>query len=99
MATLMEDPVILPSSKVTIDRHTIKIHLLSDPKDPFNREPLKLEDVIPSMFALMLLVHVQRLLLTDEKFADTELKQQIEAWVKEKRAGKSSAVDPMDVDV
>lgn len=50
MATLMEDPVILPSSNVTIDRQTIKIHLLSDPKDPFNREPLKLEDVIPSMF-------------------------------------------------
>lgn len=42
--------MILPSSKVTIDRQTIKIHLLSDPKDPFNREPLKLEDVIPSMF-------------------------------------------------
>lgn len=50
MATLMEDPVILPSSKVTIDRQTIKVHLLSDPKDPFNREPLKLEDVIPSTF-------------------------------------------------
>lgn len=42
--------MILPSSKVTIDRQTIKIHLLSDPKDPFNREQLKLEDVIPSMF-------------------------------------------------
>lgn len=56
MATLMEDPVILPSSKVTIDRQTIKIHLLSDPKDPFNREQLKLEDVIPSMFHYFLRV-------------------------------------------
>lgn len=53
MATLMEDPVILPSSKVTIDRQTIKIHLLSDPKDPFNREPLKLEDVVPSTSVLL----------------------------------------------
>lgn len=76
MATLMEDPVILPSSKVTIDRQTIKVHLLSDPKDPFNREPLKIEDVIPN----------------------TELKGQIEAWVKERRAGNSLTADTMDVD-
>lgn len=44
----MEDPVILPSSNVTIDRATIRSHLLSDPNDPFNRAPLKIEDVIPS---------------------------------------------------
>ncbi|PAV17237.1 ubiquitin conjugation factor E4 [Pyrrhoderma noxium] len=48
MFTLMRDPVILPSSKVNIDRSTIKSHLLSDNKDPFNRSPLKLEDVIPN---------------------------------------------------
>ncbi|EED23803.1 ubiquitin fusion degradation protein UfdB, putative [Talaromyces stipitatus ATCC 10500] len=46
--TLMEDPVILPNSKVTIDRATIRSHLLSDPHDPFNRAPLKIEDVIPN---------------------------------------------------
>ncbi|KAL1981515.1 hypothetical protein VTN96DRAFT_2496 [Rasamsonia emersonii] len=46
--TLMEDPVILPSSKVSIDRSTIQSHLLSDPSDPFNRAPLKIEDVIPN---------------------------------------------------
>ncbi|EMG49149.1 UFD2 E4 ubiquitin-protein ligase UFD2 [Candida maltosa Xu316] len=46
MFTLMEDPVILPSSKVSIDRSTIKAHLLSDSTDPFNRVPLKLEDVV-----------------------------------------------------
>lgn len=46
MYTLMEDPVILPGSKVTMDRSTIKAHLLSDSTDPFNRMPLKLEDVI-----------------------------------------------------
>ncbi|PYI06621.1 hypothetical protein BO78DRAFT_407305 [Aspergillus sclerotiicarbonarius CBS 121057] len=47
MYTLMEDPVILPGSRVSIDRATIRSHLLSDPHDPFNRAPLKMEDVIP----------------------------------------------------
>ncbi|KAF2740651.1 hypothetical protein EJ04DRAFT_558641 [Polyplosphaeria fusca] len=47
MASLMEDPVILPMSKVTVDRSTIRSHLLSDPHDPFNRSDLKIEDVIP----------------------------------------------------
>ncbi|KAI5948688.1 ufd2 [Candida theae] len=45
MFTVMEDPVVLPSSKISIDRSTIKAHLLSDATDPFNRVPLKLEDV------------------------------------------------------
>ena len=49
MATLMEDPVILPRSRVTLDRSTIRSHLLSDPNDPFNRTPLKIEDVIPDV--------------------------------------------------
>ena len=47
MYTLMIDPVILPISRTTIDRSTIRSHLLSDPNDPFNRTPLKIEDVIP----------------------------------------------------
>ncbi|PBP19477.1 ubiquitin elongating factor core [Diplocarpon rosae] len=47
MATLMTDPVQLPASKIIVDRSTISSHLLSDPKDPFNRAPLKIEDVIP----------------------------------------------------
>ncbi|KAI9845367.1 MAG: hypothetical protein M1838_001767 [Thelocarpon superellum] len=46
MYSLMEDPVILPASKVSIDRSTIRSHLLSDPNDPFNRAPLKIEDVV-----------------------------------------------------
>ena len=46
MYTLMDDPVILPTSKTSIDRSTIRSHLLSDPNDPFNRAPLKIEDVI-----------------------------------------------------
>lgn len=47
MYTLMEDPVILPASRISIDRSTIRSHLLSDPHDPFNRMPLKMEDVKP----------------------------------------------------
>jgi ubiquitin conjugation factor E4 B len=46
MYTLMEDPVILPMSRQTIDRSTIRSHLLSDPNDPFNRQPMSIEDVI-----------------------------------------------------
>ncbi|KAM3074745.1 Ubiquitin conjugation factor E4, variant 2 [Clarireedia jacksonii] len=47
LATLMLDPVMLPVSKQIVDRSTIRSHLLSDPHDPFNRTPLKIEDVIP----------------------------------------------------
>ncbi|TFK61391.1 hypothetical protein BDN72DRAFT_828292 [Pluteus cervinus] len=47
MFTLMRDPVLLPSSKNILDRATIKSHLLSDSKDPFNRAPLTIEDVVP----------------------------------------------------
>ncbi|XP_078043228.1 ubiquitination factor E4A [Augochlora pura] len=45
MSTLMTDPVILPSSKITIDRQTIARHLLSDQTDPFNRSPLTMDAV------------------------------------------------------
>ena len=47
MYTLMRNPVVLPSSKTTIDLSTIKSHLLSDPTDPFNRMPLKIEECLP----------------------------------------------------
>jgi ubiquitin conjugation factor E4 B len=48
LASLMEDPVTLPVSKQIVDRGTIQAHLLSDPHDPFNRTPLKIEDVLPN---------------------------------------------------
>ena len=48
MATLMKNPVILPSSKAIVDLSTIKSHLLSDASDPFNRAPLKIEEVKPA---------------------------------------------------
>ena len=47
MFTVMRDPVILPISRIVIDRSTIKSHLLSDAKDPFNRTPLTIDEVIP----------------------------------------------------
>ncbi|PNS14592.1 Ubiquitin conjugation factor E4 [Sphaceloma murrayae] len=49
MGSLMEDPVLLPSSKQIVDRSTIRSHLLSDPTDPFNRVPLKIEDVVDAV--------------------------------------------------
>jgi len=51
MFTVMRDPVRLPSSKTILDRATIKSHLLSDSKDPFNRAPLSIEDVVPGEFS------------------------------------------------
>lgn len=42
----MRDPVLLPSSKTIVDRSTIKQHYLSDPTDPFNRMPLRWEDIV-----------------------------------------------------
>lgn len=47
MSTLMTDPVMLPSSKIILDRSTIARHLLSDQTDPFNRSPLSMEEVLP----------------------------------------------------
>ena len=46
---LMEDPVILPDSKVTCDRRTIQRHLSISPTDPFSRQELKEEDLIPNI--------------------------------------------------
>ncbi|XVF16700.1 hypothetical protein REPUB_Repub10bG0054900 [Reevesia pubescens] len=46
--TLMKDPVILPSSRITIDRPVIQRHLLSDSTDPFNRSHLTAEMLIPN---------------------------------------------------
>ena len=46
-ALIMTDPVKLPKSHVILDRKTIETHLLSDQTDPFNREPLTKEMLIP----------------------------------------------------
>nr|POE85510.1 ubiquitin conjugation factor e4 [Quercus suber] len=47
LSDIMKDPVVLPTSRNVLDRSTIRSHLLSDPTDPFNRMPLRIEDVIP----------------------------------------------------
>ncbi|WCJ25643.1 Ubiquitin conjugation factor E4 A [Euphorbia peplus] len=47
--TLMKDPVILPSSRITVDRPVIQRHLLSDGTDPFNRSHLTSEMLIPDV--------------------------------------------------
>lgn len=44
---LMIDPVRLPASHMIVDRATIQAHLLNDPHDPFNRQPLRIEEVEP----------------------------------------------------
>jgi ubiquitin conjugation factor E4 B len=47
MFTVMEDPVLLPSSKTILDRSTIVAHLLNSATDPFNRSPLQIDELIP----------------------------------------------------
>ncbi|KAI1389114.1 ubiquitin conjugation factor E4 [Hypoxylon trugodes] len=47
MGDLMTDPVILPSQNI-VDRSTIVQQLLSNPLDPFTRNPMTLDDVVPA---------------------------------------------------
>ncbi len=44
----MRDPVVLPVSRTTVDRSTIVQHLLSDPCDPYSKQPLTIDQVIPN---------------------------------------------------
>ena len=46
MDTLMEDPVLLPSGLI-MDRAIILRHLLNSSTDPFNRQPLTEEMLVP----------------------------------------------------
>jgi len=48
MGELMEDPVILPTSGKICDRKHIIRHLLSTPNDPFNRQPLTEDKLVPA---------------------------------------------------
>ena len=95
MYTLMTDPVILPTSKTSIDRSTIRSHLLSDPNDPFNRAPLKVEDVIPGM-SIPNFPHFDGFHFTDERGIDTELKARIQAFKDEKKGSKIAGANVMD---
>lgn len=86
----MEDPVKLPASKITIDRSTIRSHLLSDPNDPFNRAPLTIEDVVPGKSAQ--LSWEAKLTLR----ADTERLARIQAFKAEKKEQKLAKSSLMD---
>ncbi|KAK4958197.1 Ubiquitin conjugation factor E4 [Elasticomyces elasticus] len=81
MSELMVDPVILPSSKQTIDLSTIKQHLLGDPTDPFNRAPLKIEDVLPDV---------------DMKKRIDEWKAETLAARRAEKEAAAAGVEPMD---
>lgn len=48
MGILMTDPVLLPSKHI-VDRSTIVQHLLSDAKDPFTRQTMTINDVVPQV--------------------------------------------------
>ena len=45
----MSDPVTLPSGQV-VDRKNILRHLLSDPHNPFTRQPLTEDELKPSLY-------------------------------------------------
>ncbi|KAH8550974.1 ubiquitin elongating factor core-domain-containing protein [Umbelopsis sp. PMI_123] len=47
LSHLMEDPVVLPTSGMIVDRSTIRAHLLGDKRDPFSRAPLTMDMVKP----------------------------------------------------
>ena len=44
---LMKDPVMLPNSKMILDRSTIERLLMEKPVDPYDRTPLSKEQLIP----------------------------------------------------
>lgn len=91
MYDLMKDPVILPTSKISIDRSTIRSHLLSDPNDPFNRSPLRIEDVIPGKLSVVTAKATELIGL------DTELLGRIEAFKAEKKGKKIAESGVMDI--
>nr|BAN64974.1 U box domain containing protein [Babesia bovis] len=47
MNDIMEDPVLLPTSGVIMDRKNIERHLMSESTDPFSRQPLAKSDLVP----------------------------------------------------
>lgn len=89
MFTVMRDPVCLPSSKTILDRATIKSHLLSDSKDPFNRAPLTIEEVIPGKEKI---VYIWAALTNNFFCIVPELKARIEAFLIERRTKKASSM-------
>jgi ubiquitin conjugation factor E4 B len=89
----MKDPVTLPTSGQVVDLATIKSHLLSDSKDPFNRMPLSIDDVIPSMCLSMVFANCSRGVI------DSELKFRITEFLDSRRKRRLALEESkMDVD-
>jgi ubiquitin conjugation factor E4 B len=80
----MRDPVILPMSRVVIDRSTIRSALLSKAVDPFNNVPW-----------VTYCVQTNLRLKYEECVPDVELKARIDAWLAE---GNVTRSDVMEVD-
>lgn len=47
MQEIMEDPVLLPTSRTIMDRKVIERHIMSNDDDPFNRAGLAVKDLEP----------------------------------------------------
>jgi ubiquitin conjugation factor E4 B len=86
MFTIMEDPVILPSSKQIVDRSTITSHLLSDATDPFNRAPLTIDMVTEGT---MYTVYKFNTVIIKINNLAPEIKQRIEEWRKSRKHGRN----------
>jgi ubiquitin conjugation factor E4 B len=85
---------MLPSSRTIIDRSTIKSHLLSDSKDPFNRVPLAIEDVIPRENPVP---SEYRFKLTHG--TEPEFKARIETFLTERRKKPSGSTPSVDFEM
>ena len=45
MCSIIREPILLPSSKTIMDKSVISRYLLTDKEDPFNRDPLNIEEL------------------------------------------------------
>lgn len=95
--TLMKDPVILPSSRITVDRPVIQRHLLSDSVNPFDLL-LLISDVHSEKrihylcFSMWLFVQSDPFnrshLTADMLIPDVELKARIEEFIRSQEMKK-----------
>lgn len=88
--TLMEDPVLLPTSNVIVDRSTIRAHLLGDTRDPFNRMPLSMDMIQPGNLFIIQVIAQN----ADFHFViATELKEKIASWKDEQKSKRGEKMD------
>lgn len=73
---IMKDPVMLPETRQIVDRITIERSLLDKPIDPFNRQPLRKEDLIPRIDVYSFFSYE----------IEPELKEEIHKWLKDHNA-------------